>query len=220
MNNEEYKDITYEVKESKVNNKVLKKYSGKKTRKKVIVIIVILFLMITGFSFYYILKNTDIISFKKDTSNIVINRKLDKNINVVYDKQYNNINNITINSKTDNKYINSNSVDHYREYYLIGDEKALKFILVKFKKDTDFVLNEYILYNKNILLSTNNLFDYKEKVESSTYVIVSYSQVYDFSGARVNEYIKYKNKKLYILISENYDLIYSKKIFDIFVNNN
>jgi len=182
--------------------------------------VAILFLLIAGFSFYYILENTNILSFYKETSNIAINRSLDKNINVAYDKQYNNIKDISIIKKTDNTYIGNNKIDYYREYYLTNDEKSLKFILVKFKKTTKFKINEYILYNKNLLLENNNLFGYKEKVEKIDFILVSYSQVYDFYSMNITEYNKYKNKKLYVLISENYDLQYSKRIFDIFVNNN
>ena len=220
MNNEEYKDITYEVKESKVNNKILKKYSGKKTRKKVIIVITILFFIILSFSLYYILNNTNILSFKKDTSNIIINRKIDKNIDVVYDKKINSVDNLEIIKNTENSYLNDNNIDYYRSYYLVGDEKDFNFILVKFKKNTSFKLEEYILQNKNNLINNSNLFNYKEDKKSESYSTISYSQDYDFQSIDTNEFIKYKNRKLYILISDNYDLVYSKRLFDIFVNNN
>lgn len=219
MNNEEYKDITYEVKESKASNKILKKYSGKKIRKRLLIVITILFFLIASFSFYYILKNTNILSLYKNTSNIVVNKKIDKYINVIYDNKVNSTHSIEIIKNTDNKYLNSNDIDYYRQYYLIGDEKDLSFILVKFKKNTTFILNDYILQNKNDLVSNNNISSYIEDIKSS-YTLISYSQTYDFQSISTNEFIKYKNRKLYILISDNYNLEYSKRMFDVFVNSN
>ncbi len=219
MNEGNYKDIDFEVKEQNKKSKVLVKYSGKKQKKQIVIMIVAVLISIIGMVSYFILDSV-VNTSNLGASQIIVDRKIDNKIKVVYDKQYNEKSDIKV-EKSCYSDICENPVEYHREYTTNYNDNNFMFSITKFKKSID--INNYFDNKSEIVKTNENIQDYVINDASNgneIYKIVSYYKLYEFGGAKFNEYYLYRKRKLYKLESKEYDSKYSEKIFIIFVKNN